>query len=79
MNAMLNDATFRTEWIKWDLRISMDYILLAAWFGLVNSPVNPFRVCENCQGINVSRDKARFCSDYCRYNWNKEKLRKSGK
>lgn len=49
--------------------------LLAAWFGLVNTKLPNYKGCDFCRGVNVSRYKARFCSDFCRDSHHKRILR----
>lgn len=55
--------------------LTIEGALLSAWFNLINSGPQEYKVCEFCGGLNVSRAKSRFCTDPCRDRYHK-KVRK---
>lgn len=58
-----------------NVALGIDNVLLAAWFSLLRWGTSHFGVCYFCEGPNLSRVNAKFCSSYCRDRWHKRQQR----
>lgn len=76
----LDDAIQSTDLLRLamfgkDRSVDLEGALFAGWFDLVNALRKKPTACDFCRGLNVSRKKSRFCSDFCRDKHHKQILR----
>lgn len=55
--------------------VDIEGALFGGWFDLINGLRAKPTACDFCGGLNVSRKKSRFCSDFCRDKHHKQILR----
>lgn len=76
----LDDAIQSTDFMRLAMfgeerSVDLEGALFAGWFDLVNVLREKPPACDFCGGLNVSRKKSRFCSDFCRDKHHKQLLR----